>query len=69
MLTRRGEELVATAAPGHLDAVRDRLLSALTEGQIAQLGEISAALLGAIDPARRPSDVCAPIVEAASAGF
>lgn len=67
VLTEAGERLVATAAPGHLEAVRDRLLAALTADQVAQLGEISTALLSAIDPARRASDTCAPIVEAASA--
>lgn len=67
VLTDSGEKLVATAAPGHLEAVRDRLLTALTADQVAQLAEISGTLLAAIDPARRPSDACASIVEAASA--
>ncbi|WP_158862056.1 MarR family winged helix-turn-helix transcriptional regulator [Leifsonia sp. AG29] len=67
VLTEDGAKLVATAAPGHLEAVRERLLSALTASQIAQLGEISTALLGVIDPSRRPSDACTPIVAAASA--
>lgn len=67
VLTDAGVELVETAAPGHVEAVRDRLLAALTADQVTQLGEISTALVGAIDPARRPSDTCASIVGAPSA--
>jgi DNA-binding MarR family transcriptional regulator len=62
VLTDAGATMVAEAAPGHLETVRDRILGALRPEQIDQLAEISAALVGAIDPARRPSDACAHIV-------
>lgn len=65
VLTPSGAELVANAAPGHLDGVREKLLGALTAEQVAQLAEISAALTGSIDPSRRPSDACESIVQSA----
>ncbi|WP_434315567.1 MarR family winged helix-turn-helix transcriptional regulator [Leifsonia sp. P73] len=65
VLTDAGIAMVADAAPGHLETVRDRILGALRPEQVEQLADISAALVGAIDPARRPSDACAVIVEAA----
>ena len=65
VLTDAGAQLVGASAPGHLETVRDQLLAALTPGQVAQLAEISEALVGAIDPARRPSDACETVVDAA----
>ncbi|OJX80362.1 MarR family transcriptional regulator [Leifsonia sp. 71-9] len=66
VLTDAGAEFVATAAPGHLDTVRSRVLAALTPEQVEQLAEISSSIVGAIDPARRPSDACESIVAATS---
>lgn len=63
VLTAAGAELVAAAAPGHLEIIREKLLGSLTPAQLAQLAEISAALIDSIDPARRPSDVCASVVQ------
>lgn len=65
VLTAAGAELVANAAPGHLELVRERLLGSLTPAQVEQLAEISAALIGSIDPTRRPSDACESVVQAA----
>jgi len=65
VLTEAGAAVVAEAAPGHLETVRDRILGALRPEQVDQLADISAALVGAIDPARRPSDACASIVAGA----
>ena len=66
VLTEAGAAVVAEAAPGHLETVRERILGALRPEQVEQLADISAALVGAIDPTRRPSDACASIVEAVS---
>lgn len=44
-LTDAGFERLAESAPGHVDAVRGRLVSRLTDEQMRQLGEIMAALL------------------------
>jgi len=65
VLTPRGAELVAGAAPGHLELIRERILGALTSDQVRDLAEISAALIDTIDPARRPSDVCESVVRSA----
>ena len=65
VLTEAGAAVVAEAAPGHLETVRDRILGALRPEQVDQLADISAALVGAIDPLRRPSDACASIVASA----
>jgi DNA-binding MarR family transcriptional regulator len=42
VLTEKGFEALATAAPGHVEQVRSLLFDVLTEEQIAQLGEICA---------------------------
>lgn len=49
-LTDAGWELIRTVAPGHVAHVRERVLDALTPRQVAQLREISAALLKRLDP-------------------
>lgn len=49
-LTGAGWEKVVAAAPGHVENVRSLVLDALSPEQIAQLGEISAALLTTLDP-------------------
>ena len=49
-LTETGWQQVVAAAPGHVENVRALVLDVLTPTQIAQLGEISAALLTTLDP-------------------
>lgn len=66
VLTETGAEFVAQATPGHLEAARSQLLGALTAEQIRQLAAIARTLVDSLDPERRPSDVCASIVEVAS---
>lgn len=44
VLTDAGFAALAAAAPGHVEAVRCSLFDALTPEQVAQLGEISAAV-------------------------
>lgn len=47
VLTDKGFAALATAAPGHVEAVRTLLLDPLTSEQIRQLGAISEAVLSA----------------------
>jgi DNA-binding MarR family transcriptional regulator len=47
VLTDEGMEKVVATAPGHVAAVRELLVSALTEEEFAQLGAISAKVLAA----------------------
>jgi DNA-binding MarR family transcriptional regulator len=47
VLTDDGLRKVVTTAPGHVAAVRERLISTLTEEEFAQLGAISAKVLAA----------------------
>jgi len=49
-LTDDGVHAVEAAAPGHVRAVREYVVDALTEEQMTQLGEITDAILGRIDP-------------------
>ncbi|MGK9149308.1 MarR family transcriptional regulator [Plantibacter flavus] len=49
-LTEAGWAKVVQAAPGHVENVRSLVLDALTPEQVAQLGEISSALLTTLDP-------------------
>jgi DNA-binding MarR family transcriptional regulator len=49
-LTEAGWQKVVAAAPGHVEAVRRFVIDALTPKQVAQLSEISAALLSRLDP-------------------
>jgi DNA-binding MarR family transcriptional regulator len=44
VLTDKGFAVLEAAAPGHVEAVRRSLFDALTPEQVAQLGEISAAI-------------------------
>lgn len=46
-LTEKGFALLDEAAPGHVDQVRRSLMDVLTPEQVAQLGEISAAMIAA----------------------
>ena len=50
-LTDAGWDKVVAAAPGHVGTVREQVLDALTGAQVAQLAEITEAILGRIDPA------------------
>lgn len=52
-LTALGWRKVQDAAPGHVGTVRDTVLDVLTPEQMTQLGQISAALLGRLDPSGR----------------
>ncbi|HVB41217.1 MAG TPA: MarR family transcriptional regulator [Streptosporangiaceae bacterium] len=47
MLTDAGFDMLAAAAPGHVEQVRRVLLDPLTPDQVRQLGEISAAISAA----------------------
>ena len=49
-LTEAGWQKVRDSAPGHAAAVRENVIDALTPEQIAQLGEISEAILHRLDP-------------------
>jgi DNA-binding MarR family transcriptional regulator len=52
VLTEHGFEVLVAAAPGHVEGVRSHLFDQLTPQQVAQLREISEALLGHLDPER-----------------
>ena len=47
MLTEEGWQKVVATAPGHVAAVRELFINALTGEEFAQLGEISAKVLAA----------------------
>ncbi|OQO94948.1 MarR family transcriptional regulator [Saccharomonospora piscinae] len=49
-LTDRGLDAIRSAAPGHVDAVRDGLFDALTPEQVEALGTISAAIVDRLSP-------------------
>ena len=49
-LTEAGWQKIRESAPGHLTAVRDNVIDALTPDQITQLGEITDAILHRLDP-------------------
>ncbi|MFW6599951.1 MarR family winged helix-turn-helix transcriptional regulator [Propionibacteriaceae bacterium Y2011] len=49
-LTDAGWELVVAAAPGHVETVRQYVIDALTDEQVAQLAAINQAILGRLDP-------------------
>jgi DNA-binding MarR family transcriptional regulator len=51
-LTDEGYAALAAAAPGHVDEVRRSLFDHLSAEQVAQLGEVCDAVLGALDPDR-----------------
>jgi DNA-binding MarR family transcriptional regulator len=52
VLTDTGAEVLAVAAPGHVAAVRRNLMDLLTSDQLAQLKEISDAVVKKVRPAR-----------------
>ena len=49
-LTEGGWQKLVETAPGHVEAVREYVFDALTDEQVAQLTEISEALLLRVDP-------------------
>jgi DNA-binding MarR family transcriptional regulator len=49
-LTRQGWDKIVESAPGHVQTVRTHVIDALTPVQVEQLGEISEAILGRLDP-------------------
>jgi DNA-binding MarR family transcriptional regulator len=49
-LTDDGWEKVVATAPGHVATVRDRVVDALTDEQVAQLDGIASAILERVDP-------------------
>ena len=50
-LTDAGWEKIVAAAPGHVATVRQQVMDALSPDQVGQLAEITAAILGRVDPA------------------
>ncbi|MBT2499099.1 MarR family transcriptional regulator [Agromyces sp. ISL-38] len=52
-ITEAGLDLIAHAAPGHVDTVRTNVLDLLTEEQIGQLYQIAGAVLARLDPDER----------------
>ena len=52
-VTDAGLDLIAQAAPGHVDTVRANVLDALTPAQLGQLYEIAGAVLEKLDPEER----------------
>jgi DNA-binding MarR family transcriptional regulator len=54
VLTEEGLDAVREAAPVHVESVRCRLFDQLTPQQLAQLGEISRALLARLAPGLAP---------------
>jgi len=52
-ITRAGLDLLASAAPGHVDTVRQNVLDALSAEQLEQLYQIAGAVLTRLDPDER----------------
>jgi DNA-binding MarR family transcriptional regulator len=52
-ITEEGMQLIADAAPGHVETVRGSVLDALTPTQLSQLYEIAGAVLTRLDPEQR----------------
>lgn len=49
-LTEAGWQKVVATAPGHVGQVRDVVVDTLSQNELAQLSQISAKLLGKLDP-------------------
>jgi len=56
MLTDSGAALLAKAAPGHVEAVRQAVFDALTEQQVKQWAQINEAIMQAIQHAQRDTE-------------
>ena len=52
-ITEAGMQLIADAAPGHVDTVREIVLDALTPEQLEQLYDIAGRVLSRLDPDER----------------
>jgi DNA-binding MarR family transcriptional regulator len=52
-VTEAGMQLIADAAPGHVETVRTQVLDALTPDQLQQLYSIAGAVLARLDPDER----------------
>lgn len=52
-VTEAGLQLIADAAPGHVETVRSQVLDALTPEQLQQLYSIAGAVLARLDPDER----------------
>jgi DNA-binding MarR family transcriptional regulator len=50
VLTEAGWDKIVQAAPGHVAAVREFVVDALTPAQLAQLGRVSERMLARLDP-------------------
>ncbi|GLZ41142.1 MarR family transcriptional regulator [Actinokineospora sp. NBRC 105648] len=50
VLTDKGFEVLAAAAPGHVTAVREAIFDRLSPEQVRELGRISATVLDGLDP-------------------
>ena len=59
-LTGEGMRVLAQAAPGHVTTVVENVFDRLTNEQIDQLFEISAAILGAVSPEESAETVLRP---------
>ncbi|MGV3564504.1 MAG: MarR family winged helix-turn-helix transcriptional regulator [Nocardioides sp.] len=59
-LTDAGLAAVVDAAPGHVRAVREHVVDALSSEQVEQLAEIADALLRRLDPGGRMTDLYDP---------
>jgi DNA-binding MarR family transcriptional regulator len=53
VLTAKGWEEIAAAAPGHVATVRSHVIDALSDEQVGQLRQITDALLEQLDPEHR----------------
>jgi DNA-binding MarR family transcriptional regulator len=63
VLTDKGFAALVAAAPGHVTEVREKLFDRLTPEQVAQLGEISKAILDGLGPGAAPPCPGPPAVE------
>ncbi|MEX1079279.1 MAG: MarR family transcriptional regulator [Homoserinimonas sp.] len=59
-LTDEGLRVLQEAAPGHVSTVVDNVFDRLSEQQVEQLYDISAAILGAVAPETNPEKVLQP---------
>lgn len=59
-LTPEGLRVLEKAAPGHVTTVVDNVFDRLSDDQVEQLYEISAAIIGAVAPETDPGDVLRP---------
>jgi DNA-binding MarR family transcriptional regulator len=59
-LTAEGLRVLEEAAPGHVTTVVDNVFDRLTDEQVEQLYDISAAIIGAVAPETDPGEVLRP---------